>query len=52
MSDPHLANWLFLLPAFLLGATIARGALSRLAQCFLALSASSRLSESEAEAVG
>jgi hypothetical protein len=26
MSDPHLANWLFLLPAFLLGATIERGA--------------------------
>ena len=26
MSDPHLANWLFLLPASLLGATIERGA--------------------------
>jgi hypothetical protein len=25
MSYPHLANWLFLLPAFLLGATIERG---------------------------
>ena len=52
MSDPHLTNWLFLLPAFLLGATIERGAgaLSRLAQCFLALSASSRLSKAKAVA--
>jgi hypothetical protein len=54
MSDPHLANWLFLLPAFLLGATIERGAGEHVSprSVFPCSFGFVEALESEAEAVG
>jgi hypothetical protein len=54
MSDPHLANWLFLVPAFLLGATIERGAGEHVSprSVFPCSFGFVEALESEAEAVG
>ena len=52
MSDPHLANWLFLLPAFLLGATIAPGGAVSPRSVFPCSFGFVEALQSEAEAVG